>query len=111
MPPLDLKRDLLAIGGMATTTPNYMVEARTMGDIRDDPHHMFNLTLSNFNNRADDLLYLGRLQLASPISASKIEPAKGAWSPGYNVKIEYFVQGMVPTLLVKAFDSRSMEVL
>ena len=111
IPPLDLKRDLLTIGGMGTTTPIYMVVESTMDFIRQDPQHMFNLTLSRFNNRKDDLLYLGRLQLASPINFSKIEPTKGSHSPCYNVKIEYFVRGMIPTLLIKAFDSSSMEVL
>jgi len=82
-----------------------------MAFIRQDVKHMFNLTLSNFNNRKDDLLYLGRLALASPIGYSKVEPLKGSRAPGYHVKIEYFVRGMIPTILVKAFDSGSTEVL
>lgn len=72
---------------------------------------MFNLTLSNFNHRRDDVLYLGRLQLASPMGFSKIEPTYATNSPSFNVKIEYFVRGMIPTLQIKAFDSYSMEVL
>ena len=50
---------------MGTTVPIYMVEEMTMQFIKNDPKHMFNLTLSNFNNKNDDLLYLGRLNLAS----------------------------------------------
>ena len=72
---------------------------------------MCNLTLSNFNNRDDDLLYLGRLRLAYPISESKIVLCKGAPHAAYNVKIQYCVRGVVPTLSVKAFDSLTMEIL
>lgn len=101
----------MEIGGMGTTTPILMVEASTLAFIRQDPQHMFNLTLSNFNNRQDDLLYLGRLQLASPMGFSKIEPIRSTGSSSFNLKIEYFVRGMIPTLLIKAFDSYTMEVL
>ena len=96
---------------METQTAILLVEADTMALIRQDPQHMFNLTLSNFNHRRDDVLYLGRVQLASPIGFSKIEPTHPTNSPSFNVKIEYFVRGMIPTLQIKAFDSYSMEVL
>ena len=88
-----------------------MVEEATMQAIREDPTHMFNLTLSNFNDRADDLLYLGRLQLAAVIKYSKIEPYPNKAKIGFNVKIRYFVRGMIPTILIKAFDCYTMEVL
>jgi len=110
IPPLDMKRDLMTIGGMKTSFPVYMVEEQTMKFIRQDPQHMFNLNLSTFNNRQDDLLYLGRLQLANPVSHSKIEQLKGAHQPCYNVKVKYYVSGMIPTLSVMAFDSISMSV-
>jgi hypothetical protein len=96
---------------MGTTDPIYMVEEQTMNFIRQDKQHMFNLSLSHFNNKKDDLLYLGRLRLPTPLGFSKIEPLKGTLAPGYNVKIEYFVRGANPTVLVKAFDSNTMEVL
>lgn len=111
VPPLDLKRDILSVGALGAAAPVYMVAASTLTVIRQDPQHMFNLTLSNFNNRKDDLLYLGRLQLASPLGYSKIEPTKGSAMPAFNVKIEYYIRGVVPTLLIKAFDVRSPEVL
>ena len=72
---------------------------------------MFNLTLSNFNNRKDDLLYLGRLQLPAVIKYSKIEPYPNKQKINFNVKIEYFIRGVIPTILIKAFDCYTMEVL
>jgi len=96
---------------MSTTDPIYMVEEQTMNFIRQDKQHMFNLSLSNFNNRKDDLLYLGRLRFPTPLGFSKIEPVNGTLAPAYNVKIEYFVRGLMPTVLVKAFDCNNMEVL
>lgn len=101
----------LAIGGMGTTTPIMMVEEQTMQFIQQDPTHMFNLTLSNFNNRKDDLLYLGRLQLPAVIKYSKIEPYPNKQKINFNVKIEYFIRGVIPTILIKAFDCYTMEVL
>jgi hypothetical protein len=59
---------------MGTLAPIYMVEETTLNVIRSDPTHMLNLTLSNFNQRQDDLLYLGRLHLASVIKWTKVEP-------------------------------------
>ena len=37
IPPLDLKKDLLSIGALTTTTPVYLVEASSMREIRSDP--------------------------------------------------------------------------
>jgi hypothetical protein len=111
IPPLNIKRDIMTMGSLKTSAPEYMVAASTLTTIRQDASHMFNLTLSNFNNRKDDLLYLGRLVLCSPLGFSKIEPTKGLIAPAYNVKIEYYVHGVIPTLLIKAFDVRTLEVL
>ena len=112
IPPLDLKKDLVSVGsGGMKTLPAYMVEESTMAFVKQDPKHMFNLTLTTFNSRKEDLLYLGRLQLTTPIGFSKIEPTKRARPCSYSVKIQYFVRGMVPILQIKAFDSRSPEVL
>ena len=96
---------------MGTTVPIYMVEEMTMQFIKNDPKHMFNLTLSNFNNRQDDLLYLGRLNLASVLKFQKIEPYPKNQKVPYNVKIEYFVRGLVPHISIKCFDTYTMDVL
>jgi hypothetical protein len=57
----------LEIGALGTSTPTLMVAEAAMQAIREDPHQMFNLTLSKFNNQEPDVLYLGRLQLGSVI--------------------------------------------
>ena len=96
---------------MGTATPVLMVEEVALLTIKQDPAHMFNLTLRTSNNRRDDLLYMGRIHLAVPIHYSKIEAYAKQASQAFNLKVEYFVRGMVPTVLIKAFDSKTMEVL
>lgn len=39
------------LGALGTSTPVLMVAEAAMQAIKDDPHQMFNLTLSKFNNR------------------------------------------------------------
>lgn len=51
----------LEIGSLGTSTPILMVADAAMEAIRQDPHQMFNLTLTTFNNKEADVLYLGRL--------------------------------------------------
>lgn len=99
------------IGALGTSTPTLMVAEAAMLAIKQDPTQMFNLTLSKFNNKEHDLLYLGRLQLGMVIKFSKVEPQKRRQKINYNVKIEYYVRGEIPMLVIKAFDCYSIEVL
>jgi len=95
----------LVLGSMGTTAPIYMVEEQLLKHIKADPTHMLNLTLKTFNNGQDDLLYMGRLQLPTVIKYSKIEPYSNKLKQNYNTKIEYFVRGTVPCVLIKCFDT------
>lgn len=91
--------------------PELLVSAETLKEIKNDPNSMFNLSLTHFNRCEDDLLYLGRLHLNSVIVYSKIEPyVKNSKIP-YNVKIEYFIKGLIPQITIKAFSTYQMEVM
>lgn len=77
---------------------------------------MFNLTLENFNGKNEDLLYLGRLQLNRMLKFSKVDSVNhnsllNKHKDFYNVKIEYFFKGAVPTISVKAFSSHTPEMI
>ena len=74
---------------------------------------MFNLSLSKFNAGSEypDLLYMGRLNLSAVLKYSKIEPYAKNMKIPYNVKIEYFVRGVVPYVEIKCFDTYTMDVL
>lgn len=94
---------------MGTSVPKILVEEVALQAMRDDPNNMLDLTLRTYNRRQDDLLYLGRLHLGHIIRYDKIEPTKRRRKQAYNVKIEYYIRGVIPTIIIKAFDTYSME--
>lgn len=86
-----------------------MVEENALKEMREDPNHPLDMTLSTYNNRDDEILFLGKLELLCIIRYDKIQPMRKLNKEKYNVKIQYFVRGMVSTILIKIHDRYSEE--
>lgn len=86
-----------------------MVEANALKEMREDPCNPLDMTLTTYNHREDELLYLGRLNLLSIIRYDKIQPINKLMKEKYNVKIIYFVRGIVSSIIIKLHDRYSEE--
>ncbi|CDW88809.1 UNKNOWN [Stylonychia lemnae] len=64
----------------------------------EDPNNLFNLTLSTYP-QSDDI-YLGKIKLSG----------KEGYKNQYNLRIDYYVLGYVPTLLIKIFNTIYYEI-
>ena len=89
--------------------PKLMVEEQTLKMMREDPNNVFELSLSNFNQGFDEILYLGSLKLLSVIKNDKVEPLKVKRKLKYNVKILYYVRSEIPNVLIKINDQYAAE--